>query len=147
MLKIRLTDQAKTLYGDIAFDKDNSAIDLRAAIDRPMAVRPGQRVLVPTGMGCEICFDLPPFSFEWHVRPRSGLSSRGIDVKLGTGDEGFRGEIKVTLHNSTGEDFTINAGDRVAQLVLCPIIKPEITIVDQLSDTQRGDKSFGSSGI
>lgn len=110
-----------------------------------LAILPKQRLLVPTGISIE----LPP-NTEAQIRPRSGLAAKyGITVlnTPGTIDEGYRGEIKVILINLGDEWLTLNHGDRIAQMVICPVLRPEIITVDELTDSDRGANGFGSTGV
>lgn len=109
-----------------------------------MVISPGERALVPTGLSFEI-----PIDYEIQVRPRSGLAlKQGITVlnSPGTIDSDYRGELGVILMNSGKTDFKIEVGDRIAQIVLCPVVKIEFKIVDELVDTGRGSAGFGSTG-
>ena len=123
-----------------------AGMDLRAAVpqDEPLVLRPGSRFPVPTGLA----FALPP-GFEGQVRPRSGLAFRhGITClnSPGTVDADYRGEVKVILINLGEEDFTIRRGERIAQLVIAPVVQADWTEVDSLEDTVRGVGGFGSTG-
>ena len=107
-------------------------------------IAPGENQLVSTGLAVEI-----PEGYEGQVRPRSGLAAKkGITVlnAPGTIDPDYRGEIKVCLINHGCNLFVIRKGDRIAQLVICPVANPEIVQVDDLSDTERGSNGFGSTG-
>ena len=117
--------------------------DLHAANEETMTVFPGATVLVPTGLAME----LPP-GYEAQVRPRSGLSVKGIAVanSPGTIDEDFRGEVKVILRNH-GQTLTIHKGDRVAQLVIARVVQAELADASELSETERGEGGFGSTGV
>ena len=127
---------------------DDSGMDLRADLSRPVTVKPLERVLIPTG----IHFELPE-SFEVQVRPRSGLAIKnGITVlnTPGTVDRGYSGEIKIILINLSNENFTITHGDRIAQAVVSPVISgrwANLIKVDNLTKTERGSGGFGSTGI
>ena len=119
-------------------------MDLLAAVEQPVLLKPMQRALIPTGIAIEI----PP-GFEAQVRPRSGLAIKhGITLlnAPGTIDADYRGEIKVILINLGHEEFLINRGDRIAQLVICPVIRVELEEVEELSNTERSDGGFGSTG-
>jgi dUTP pyrophosphatase len=110
-----------------------------------MSIGPGQTGLVPTG----IAIALPP-NTEAQVRPRSGLALKHSLTVLnspGTVDQGYRGEIKVILINHGQEAFEVEAGMRIAQLVICPVIYARVEEVSELSETIRGEDGFGSSGI
>ncbi len=122
----------------------SAGMDLLAAVYEPIVLKPMKRVLVPTG----IAIELPP-GYEAQVRPRSGLAIRhGITLlnSPGTIDADYRGEIKVIVANLGEEDFVINRGDRIAQLVVCPVVRVEWEPTEELSQTQRGDGGFGSTG-
>jgi dUTP pyrophosphatase len=121
-----------------------SGMDLLAAVDAPLAVAPGARVLVPTGL-----FVAVPPGYEAQVRARSGLAlKKGICVLNGPGtvDADYRGEVGVILGNLGAESFTIERGMRIAQMVICPVVQVKLRQVEQLSDTERGAGGFGSSG-
>ena len=128
-----------------AYETDHAAgMDLRAAVTEPLTLVPGERTLVPTG----IRIALPPGA-EGQVRPRSGLAAKhGICVvnAPGTIDADYRGEIRVILMNLSGEPFTIRRGDRIAQLVIAPVLKASWDPADSLEQTHRGDGGFGHTG-
>lgn len=120
-----------------------SGMDLRAVVE--MTIKPGERVLVPTGLKMEI-----PVGYEAQVRPRSGLSLKSgllVPNSPGTIDADFRGEVKVILLNAGKEDFLIKKGDRIAQLVICPVARATLVVVKELSDTSRGEGGFGHTGV
>lgn len=121
-----------------------AGLDLSAALDAPITLRPRERAAVPTGLVIEL-----PEGFEGQVRPRSGLAARhGVTVlnAPGTIDADYRGEVKVLLVNLGDEDFVIRSGDRIAQLVVAPVALVEVCEVDTVSDTARGSGGFGSTG-
>ncbi|MCA6227772.1 MAG: dUTP diphosphatase [Phenylobacterium sp.] len=123
-----------------------AGMDLRAAVpeDAPVVLRPGARTAVPTGLA----FALPE-GFEAQVRPRSGLALKsGVTVANapGTIDQDYRGELKVLLINLGEEDFVIRRGDRVAQLVIAPVVQAAWREVGDLDATARGADGFGSTG-
>jgi dUTP pyrophosphatase len=123
-----------------------AGMDLRAAVpeDEPLVLRPGSRFPVPTGLA----FALPP-GFEGQVRPRSGLAFKSGVTCLntpGTVDADYRGEVKVILINHGEEDFTIRRGDRIAQLIVAPVVQAQWVEVESLDDTARGAGGFGSTG-
>lgn len=125
---------------------DAAGMDLRAAVpeDAPVVLRPGARTAVPTGLSMAI-----PRGFEGQVRPRSGLAARSGVTCLntpGTVDADYRGEVKVILINLGEEDVTIRRGDRIAQLVIAPVIQAAWTEVESLDETARGAGGFGSTG-
>lgn len=122
-----------------------SGMDVRAALIESLTIQPMSRELVPTGLTMEI----PP-GFEIQVRPRSGLAAKqGLTVlnTPGTVDADYRGEVKVILINLSDKAVEIRDQDRIAQLVLCPVVQAEIQVVDELSNTARGAGGFGSTGV
>ena len=123
-----------------------AGMDLRAAVpeDEPLVLRPGSRFPVPTGLA----FALPP-GFEGQVRPRSGLAFKSGVTCLntpGTVDADYRGEVKVILINLGEEDVTIRRGDRIAQLIVAPVVQAQWVEVENLDETARGAGGFGSTG-
>ena len=123
-----------------------AGMDLRAAVpeDQPLTLRPGARHAVPTGLA----FALPP-GFEGQVRPRSGLAAKSGVTCLntpGTIDADYRGEVKVILINLGAEDVAIRRGDRIAQLIIAPVVQAVWSEVESLDDTLRGAGGFGSTG-
>ena len=122
----------------------SSGIDLRAAVEEPIIIGRGERVMIPTGLKMEI-----PVGYEGQVRTRSGLAAtRGLVVlnSPGTVDADYRGEVKVILMNLGSEPLTINRGERVAQLVIAPVTRVVITEVEDVNETIRGPGGFGSTG-
>ena len=130
-----------------AYETDGSAgMDVRAAVPEgePMVLAPGARAMVPTGLSVAI-----PQGYEIQVRPRSGLAAKHGLTCLntpGTIDSDYRGEIKVILINLGQEAFTIQRGERIAQLVLAPVTRLAWSEVDTLDETARGAGGFGSTG-
>jgi dUTP pyrophosphatase len=123
-----------------------AGMDLRAAVPQgePLTLRPGSRFPVPTG----VAFALPP-GFEAQVRPRSGLAAKhGVTClnSPGTVDADYRGEVKVILVNLGEEDFVIRRGERIAQLVIAPVVQAAWSEVASLDETARGAGGFGSTG-
>ena len=121
-----------------------AGMDVCAAIRDPLVLEPGARAAVPTGLAVAI-----PCGFELQVRPRSGLALKhGITCvnAPGTIDSDYRGEIRVILGNTGSEPFRIERGDRIAQLVLAPITRATVVLVDELDTTDRGAGGFGSTG-
>lgn len=119
-----------------------AGLDIRAA--RRAIIQPGRIEAIPTGFACAV-----PAGLELQVRPRSGLAARYIGVANapGTIDSDYRGEIKVLVHNMGSEPFTIEPLDRIAQLVLAPVMRRPIMLVDELDETKRGAGGFGSTGV
>ena len=128
-----------------AYETDHAAgMDMRAAVEAPLTLAPGERALVPTGIRIAL-----PSNIEAQVRPRSGLALRhGISMANtpGTIDADYRGEIRVILINLGTEPFTIQRGDRIAQMVIAPVLRAEWEEVDALEETPRGEGGFGSTG-
>lgn len=121
-----------------------AGMDLLADVNAPVVIEPGGRALVPTGLAIEV-----PLGFEAQIRPRSGLALRhGITVPNapGTIDADYRGEVQVILANLGSEPFTIERGDRIAQIVIAPVTHAAWREADDLSDTQRGSGGFGHTG-
>lgn len=106
-----------------------------------VTIKKGERTQVPLGF----CLELPP-DYEAQVRPRSGMSKRGVDIAFGTCDSNYRGEVQATVINNNGEDYIVDKGDRICQLAIREAPKVFFDIVDKLSDTDRGSDGFGSSG-
>lgn len=125
---------------------DAAGMDLRAAVPdgEPMTLKPGEHAMVPTGL----TIALPPLH-EAQVRPRSGLAAKhGVTClnSPGTIDADYRGEVKVILINHGQEAFVIKRGERIAQMVIAPVTRAELQVVDVLDDTKRGAGGFGSTG-
>ena len=121
-----------------------SGMDLMAYIDKSIELKPGQSCLVPTGLS--VAF---PEEYEIQIRPRSGLASKNNISVLntpGTIDSDYRGEIKVIIYNHGEKEFIINNGDRIAQMVLAPVIKMDLEETNDLPETIRGEGGFGSTG-
>jgi dUTP pyrophosphatase len=122
----------------------SSGMDLRAAVDGEINLEPGKTALIPTNISVEI-----PEGFEIQVRPRSGLAVKhGIGVlnSPGTIDSDYRGEIRVILFNFSDENFKINSGDRIAQMILSKYYKMEIQEAEYLAESRRGSGGFGHTG-
>ena len=121
-----------------------SGMDIMAFIDSPIKLPPNSSCLVPTGLSIAFSED-----YELQIRPRSGLAAKNSITVLntpGTIDSDYRGEIKIILFNHSKEEFIINNKDRVAQMILMPVIKMELEITENLPDTIRGEGGFGSTG-
>ena len=121
-----------------------SGMDLMAYIEKPINLKPGKACLVPTGLS--VAF---PEEYEIQIRPRSGLAAKNNISILntpGTIDSDYRGEIKIILFNHSNENFIIKNSDRVAQMVLTPIIKMELEETNELPQSIRGKGGFGSTG-
>ncbi|MDA8538850.1 dUTP diphosphatase [Candidatus Pelagibacter bacterium] len=123
----------------------SSGMDLTANVNKFIEIQPGKSEIIPTGLALSI-----PKNYEIQIRPRSGLAAKNQISVLntpGTIDEDYRGEIKVILINLGEKKFKIEKGLRIAQMVLCPVIKAELEEVDELDETKRGSGGFGSTGI
>jgi len=123
----------------------SSGMDLTANVNKVIEIQPGKSEIIPTGIALSI-----PKNYEIQIRPRSGLAAKNQISVLntpGTIDEDYRGEIKVILINLGEKKFKIEKGLRIAQMVLCPVIKAELEEADELDETKRGFGGFGSTGI
>jgi dUTP pyrophosphatase len=121
-----------------------SGMDVRAAIELPVVLSPGDVKLIPTGFSMSI-----PQGYEAQIRPRSGLALRhgiGMVNSPGTIDSDYRGEVSIIMINWGNAPFTINRGDRIAQMVICKVFRAEFASVESLDDTGRGEGGFGHSG-
>ncbi len=122
----------------------SSGMDLAANIENEIEIAPGKSAIVPTGLAISI-----PKNFEIQIRPRSGLAAKNQISVLntpGTIDADYRGELKVILINLSGKIFKIEKGLRIAQMVLCPVIKATLKEVETLEETKRGSGGLGSTG-
>ena len=121
-----------------------SGMDLIAFLKEPVEIKPKNSSLVPTGLS--VAF---PENYEIQIRPRSGLAAKNNISVLntpGTIDSDYRGEIKIIIYNHGGKDFIVNNGDRIAQMVLSPVVKMELEEKNELPKTIRGEGGFGSTG-
>tara|TARA_B100000963_G_scaffold258329_1_gene226723 strand:+ start:185 stop:625 length:441 start_codon:yes stop_codon:yes gene_type:complete len=139
----------KRLSKDVPLPKyetdGSSGLDLAAWIDKNIRINPGKSEIIPTGLAVAI-----PKNYEIQIRPRSGLAAKNQISVLntpGTIDADYRGEIKVILINLSDKSFIVEKGLRIAQMVLCPIVKAKLKEVESLEDTKRGSGGFGSTGI
>jgi dUTP pyrophosphatase len=122
----------------------SAGVDLEAAVDAPVTLKPGERQLIPTGLAIAL-----PEGYEAQVRPRSGLAFKnGVTVlnSPGTIDADYRGEVKIILANLGTEPFTVERGMRVAQMVVAQYTRVSFNLVEQLDETARGAGGFGSTG-
>ena len=123
----------------------SSGLDLAAFIDKNIEIKPGKSEIISTGLAVAI-----PKNFEIQIRPRSGLAAKNQISVLntpGTIDADYRGELKVILMNLSERSFIVERGLRIAQMVLCPVIKAKLREVENLKDTKRGSGGFGSTGV
>ena len=139
----------KRLSKDINLPKyetdGSSGMDLSANINSHIKIEPGETSIIPTGISVSI-----PKNFEIQIRPRSGLAAKNQITVLntpGTIDADYRCEIKVILINLSKETFIVENGARIAQMVVCPVIKAKLKEVDSLDNTSRGSGGFGSTGM
>ncbi|MEQ9308558.1 MAG: dUTP diphosphatase [Balneolaceae bacterium] len=125
--------------------KSAAGMDIRAALEKPITLKAGERILIPTGLKMAL-----PEGYEAQIRPRSGLAIRNGITMLnspGTIDSDYRGEVKVIAINHGQQDFEINHGDRIAQMVIAPVVQLPIKEVSELDETVRGEGGFGSTGV
>jgi|TARA_B110000438_G_C15326985_1_gene442019 dUTP pyrophosphatase len=141
--------QIKKLSNEVLTPKyatpGSSGMDIAAYIEQDVIINPGEKALIPTGFSLSI-----PEGYEVQIRPRSGLAAKkGITVlnTPGTIDSDYRGEIKVILINLSQDMFYVKNGERIAQMVVCPIQQAIVEEVEDLSETNRGAGGFGSTGI
>ena len=139
----------KRLSKDVALPKyeteGSSGLDLAANIDKQIKILPGKSEIISTGLAVAI-----PKNFEIQIRPRSGLAAKSQISVLntpGTIDADYRGELKVILINLSNKIFVVEKGLRIAQMVLCPVVKATLKEVTKLENTERGSGGFGSTGI
>ena len=139
----------KRLSKDVALPKyeteGSSGLDLAANTDKQIKILPGKSEVIPTGLAVAI-----PKNFEIQIRPRSGLAAKSQISVLntpGTIDADYRGELKVILINLSDRVFVVEKGLRIAQMVLCPVVKAKLKEVAELENTERGSGGFGSTGI
>ena len=153
-LLVEYLDNYDKNWGELGYKhSDDSGFDLRAAIPEPIILKPGEHRLIDNGIKIEFKGPFPlddNFIYEIQVRPRSGLAAKfGICITNtpGTVDFGYRGELKTNLINLGQEDFIISPGDRIAQAVVCPVLKAQIIAVKAVNQsTDRGAGGFGSTG-
>jgi len=144
MVKILIKKTNKEVITPKYKTDGSSGVDLSAFLEKKVVIKPNSSELIPTGLQVAI-----PEELEIQIRPRSGLAAKesiGVLNSPGTIDSDYRGELKIILFNHGNKDFIINNGDRIAQMVLVPILKMEFEEVDSLPDTIRGQGGFGSTG-
>jgi dUTP pyrophosphatase len=140
--------QIKKLLNEVITPKyetpGSSGMDIAACIEKDIIINPGEKALISSGFSLSI-----PRGHEVQIRPRSGLAAKkGITVlnTPGTIDSDYRGEIKVILINLSKNEFTVKNGDRIAQMVVCPVEQVSVEEVEELTNTDRGLGGFGSTG-
>ena len=144
MVKILIKKTNKEVITPKYKTDGSSGVDLSAFLEKKVVIKPNSSELIPTGLEVAI-----PEELEIQIRPRSGLAAKesiGVLNSPGTIDSDYRGELKIILFNHSDKDFIINNGDRIAQMVLVPIVKMEFEEVDSLPNTVRGQGGFGSTG-
>ena len=143
-MRIKIVNKSKHKLP--AYETPASAgVDLRANLDEPVVLKPLERSLIPTGLFIEL-----PVGFEAQIRPRSGLAiKKGITLlnTPGTIDADYRGEIKIILANISNDEFVVNDGERIAQMVIARHEQAEWIEVEELGETERGAGGFGSTGV
>ena len=143
-MKIKIVNKSKHPLPEYA-TLGSAGMDLRANIDAPITLAPGERKLIPTGIYIAL-----PVGYEAQIRPRSGLALKygiGLANMLGTCDSDFRGEIGVILINLGQEDFVVNDGERIAQMVIAKHERAEWDVVEELDETERGEGGYGHTGV
>ena len=144
MIKIKIVNKGTQPLPEYATPQ-SAGVDLRANIDKPILLKSLDRALIPTGLHIAL-----PEGYEAHVRPRSGLALKhGLTVlnTPGTIDADYRGDVGVILVNLSKEDFVVQPGDRIAQMVMGKFEQAEWELVEELDETERGDGAFGHTGV
>lgn len=144
MVKIKVVNKGQQQLPEYATPQ-SAGLDLRANVAEPVVLRPMERRLVPTGLHIAL-----PEGYEAQIRPRSGLALKhGITVlnTPGTVDADYRGEIMVLLINFSQEEFVINSGERIAQMVIARYEQADMVLVDELDETERGAGGYGHTGV
>ena len=144
MIKIQVVNRGRQQLPQYATPL-SAGMDLRANLDEPIVLQPMQRHLIPTGLHIAL-----PAGFEAQIRPRSGLAlKKGITVlnSPGTIDADYRGEVMVLLINLSNEDFVVNDGERIAQMIIARHEQGEFQLVEQLDETERGEGGYGHTGV
>ena len=143
-VQVKVLEHGKELELPAYATPDSAGMDLRAALKEEMILAPGKRELVPTGIAVAL-----PAGYEAQIRPRSGLAIKnGISClnSPGTIDADYRGEVKIILINHGEEDFRIKRGDRIAQMIVAPVTRANMKIVEKLTETHRQSGGFGHTG-
>ena len=143
-MKIKIVNKSKHPLPEYA-TAGAAGVDLRANIDTPITLVPGERKLIPTGIYIGL-----PDGYEAQVRPRSGLALKhgiGLANMLGTVDSDYRAAVGVILINLGQEDFVVNDGDRIAQMVIAKHETAEWDVVEELDETERGEGGYGHTGV
>ena len=143
-MKIKIVNKSKHPLPEYA-TPGSAGMDLRANIDAPITLAPGERKLIPTGIYIAL-----PVGYEAQVRPRSGLALKygiGLANMLGTVDSDYRADVGVILINLGQEDFVVNDGERIAQMVIAKHETAEWDVVEELDETERGEGGYGHTGV
>lgn len=143
-MKVRIVNKSTSRLPEYKTE-ESAGLDLKAFLENSVTLEPLQRALIPTGLFIEI-----PKGFEGQIRARSGLAIKhGISLinGIGTIDSDYRGEVKIAVVNISNEPFTINNGDRIAQLVINKHERVQLVEVDEINETERGTGGFGSTGV
>ena len=143
-MKIKIVNKSKHPLPEYA-TPGSAGMDLRANIDAPITLAPGERKLIPTGIHIAL-----PVGYEAQVRPRSGLALKhgiGLANMLGTVDSDYRADVGVILINLGQEDFVVNDGERIAQMVIAKHETAEWDVVEELDETERGEGGYGHTGV
>ena len=143
-MKIKIVNKSKHPLPEYA-TPGSAGMDLRANIDAPITLAPGERKLIPTGIYIAL-----PVGYEAQVRPRSGLALKygiGLANMLGTVDSDYRADVGVILINLGQEDFVVNDGERIAQMVITKHERAEWVVVYELDETERGEGGYGHTGV
>ena len=143
-MKIKIVNKSKHPLPEYA-TPGSARMDLRANIDAPITLAPGERKLISTGIYIAL-----PVGYEAQIRPRSGLALKygiGLANMLGTCDSDYRGEIRVILINLGQENFVVNDGERIAQMVIAKHERAEWEVVEELDETERGEGGYGHTGV
>ncbi len=144
-VKFKKLQEDKNLLLPAYTSEGSSGMDIRAYVNEPVVLRPGETKLIPAGLAVSI-----PFGYEAQIRPRSGLALRhgiGLVNSPGTIDSDYRGEIGLIMINWGDKSFVIKSGDRVAQMIISRVYQADILLVGDLDETTRGDGGFGHTGI
>ena len=143
-MKIKIVNKSKHPLPEYA-TPGSAGMDLRANIDAPITLAPGERKLIPTGIYIAL-----PVGYEAQIRPRSGLALKhgiGLANMLGTVDSDYRADVGVILINLGQEDFVVNDGDRIAQMIIAKHETAEWDVVEELDETERGEGGYGHTGV
>ena len=143
-MKIKIVNKSKHPLPEYV-TPGSAGMDLRANIDAPITLAPGERKLIPTGIYIAL-----PVGYEAQVRPRSGLALKygiGLANMLGTVDSDYRADVGVILINLGQEDFVVNDGERIAQMVIAKHEMAEWDVVEELDETERGEGGYGHTGV